>query len=172
LEAGDRQGARALRRPLVYAANFGRERDITWWDALDYVGIDAYFPVASGPNPSRSELEAHWSEIMRGLRGWAHGLKRSVLFTEIGYRSILGSGVEPWEWKRSGTPSVQEQALLYRAALRAFWPEPWIAGVYWWQLAATPPPDPASDQGFTPQGKPAWSVLRDFYRGKRVDAAP
>jgi hypothetical protein len=149
--------------PLVYAANFGRERDVPFWETLDYVGIDAYFPVASRRDLSLLEVGRRWSALLRDLQGWVPGLKKPVLFTELGYRSIAGSGIEPWEWQRKGTPSAQEQALLYRAALHALWPEPWMAGLYWWQLDTRPPVDPASDDGFTPQGKPAWSVIRDFY---------
>jgi hypothetical protein len=162
-----REVRRIYAGPLVYAANFGRERDVPFWDALDYLGIDAYFPVASRRDPSPSEVKDRWSEWTKSFRVFALGVRRPVLLTEIGYRSIAGSGMEPWEWKRSGTPSMREQALLYRAALEALWPESWIAGAYWWQLLTTPPPDPASDDGFTPQGKPAWSVLRDFYSRKK-----
>ena len=158
--------------PLVYAANFGRDRDIAFWDALDYVGIDAYYPVAGKPDPSLPEVEGRWSDVLRELHGWVQKLKRPVLFTEIGYRSIAGSGIEPWEWKRSAAPSGPEQALLYRGALQALWSEPWIAGVYWWQLLTTPPRDPASDDGYTPQGKPAWSVIREFYARERTAPKP
>jgi hypothetical protein len=53
--------------PLVYAANWGRERDITWWDALDYAGVDAYFPVANSPEPSAAEVAAGWRPHLASL---------------------------------------------------------------------------------------------------------
>ncbi len=149
--------------PLVYAANWGRERDIAWWDALDYAGVDAYFPVANTPEPHLAEVAAAWRPHLRALRAWARRIERPVLLTEIGYRSARNAGRRPWEWQLPQPASPAQQALLYRAALAAFWPEPWLAGFYWWQWDVRPPRDPARDTGYTPQDKPAWSVLREYY---------
>jgi hypothetical protein len=153
--------------PLVYAANWGRERDIDWWGDLDYAGVDVYFPVARGASPSRRELEERWSRELHGLRGWAERTGRPVLVTEIGYRSLEGAGAEPWDWRRGGAPALREQAVLWQAALSALWPEPWLAGIYGWQWRTAPPADPAADTGYTPQGKPAWDVIRAFYARER-----
>ncbi len=149
--------------PLVYAANFGRERDIAWWDALDYAGVDAYFPVANSPEPSRAEALAAWRPHLAGLRAWAGRIRKPVLLTEIGYRSARNAGRQPGEWQLEQPPAPEQQALLYRAALESLWPEPWLSGFYWWQWDVRPPRDPAHDTGYTPQGKPAWAVLREFY---------
>jgi hypothetical protein len=150
--------------PLVYAANWGRERDVTWWDALDYAGVDAYFPVAERAEPSLDEARAGWRPHLAGLRAWAERVGRPVLFTEIGYRSARNAGLRPYEWKLEQPPALAQQALLYRAALEAFWREPWFAGFYWWLWDTRPPADSERDASFTPQGKPAWAVLREFYR--------
>jgi hypothetical protein len=149
--------------PLVYAANWGRERDIRWWDALDYAGVDAYFPVANSPEPSAAEVAAGWRPHVRELKKWAERVGKPVLLTEIGYRSARNAGRSPFEWQLQQPPSPAQQALLYRAALGSFWREPWLAGFYWWQWDVEPPRDPARDTGYTPQGKPAWSVLREYY---------
>ena len=155
--------ARYAGRPLVYAANFGRERDIAWWDALDYAGVDAYFPVANSPEPSRAEVLAAWRPHLSGLRAWAQRIGKPVLLTEIGYRSARNAGRQPGEWQLPQAPAPEQQALLYRAALETLWPEPWLFGFYWWQWDVRPPRDPARDIGYTPQEKPAWAVLREFY---------
>ncbi len=149
--------------PLTYAANWGRERDIRWWDALDYAGVDAYFPVAERADPPRAEIDLRWAEHLRGLRAWAERIDRPVLFTEIGYRSRAGAGVDPWEWQRPGTPAPREQERLYRAAFEALWSERWLAGLFWWQWRTAPPDRPELDTGFTPQGKPALDVVGEFY---------
>jgi len=136
--------------PLVYAANWGRERDIEWWDDLDYAGVDAYFPVASHPDPSLAEVQSGWAAHIDRLRAWAQRIEKPVIFTEIGYRSIAGAGSEPWEWERSGPASVSEQAVLYEAAMSSLWSEPWLCRFYWWQWRTSPPANPKSDAGFTP----------------------
>lgn len=84
-----------------------------------------------------------------------------MIFTEIGYRSIAGAGVEPWEWLTEGVPSPHEQAVLYRAAVPELWTQRWLVGFYWWQWRTEPPR--VRDPGFTPQGKPAEAVLRESY---------
>ena len=46
---------------LVYAGNHDREATATtWWDALDYIGVDAYYPLASDNEPTKEELQAAW----------------------------------------------------------------------------------------------------------------
>ncbi|MCG8592369.1 MAG: hypothetical protein MJE66_24010 [Proteobacteria bacterium] len=141
----------------------GRERDVAWWDALDYAGVDAYFPLAEGPNPALAEAEARWRQELVSLAAWARRIGMPVLFTEVGYRSRVGAGSEPWEWQRPGVASPEEQAVLYRATFSALRSEPWFYGFYWWQWRTLPPTEPASDTGFTPQGKPALEILREFY---------
>ncbi len=45
--------------PLTYAANFYVEFEkITFWDELDYIGIQAYFPLSKSNDPMLSELGA------------------------------------------------------------------------------------------------------------------
>jgi hypothetical protein len=168
-EAEWRALARAVRAiypgQLTYAANFDRERDVTWWDALDYAGVDAYFPLGAGTGPDA--LRRAWEGHLAGLRAWAARIGRPVLFTEIGYRSVRGAGREPWEWQKPGPVALNEQAVLVRAALEALRDEPWLHGLYFWQWRATPPADPRRDTDYTPQGKPAEDVLRKHFGGVR-----
>lgn len=150
--------------PLTFAANWGREADIGWWDALDYAGVDAYFPLADGPGQSMEQLKAAWAKHRDRLRTWQAKIDRPVLFTEIGYRSVDHAAIQPWEYQKRGRVALQEQTNLYQAAIETFWPEPWFYGMYWWQWRTFPAPDPKNDDQFTPQGKPAWGLLQEFYR--------
>ena len=43
---------------LVYAANWDNFKNVKFWDELDYVGIDAYFPLTYEANPSLEDLKA------------------------------------------------------------------------------------------------------------------
>lgn len=150
--------------PLIYAANWGRETDIRWWDALDYAGVDAYFPLANKPGRSVEQLKTAWTEHRDRLRAWQAKINRPVLFTEIGYRSVNNAAIQPWEYQKRGQVALQEQANLYQAVMETFWPESWFYGLYWWQWRTCPPRDPKNDDQFTPQGKPAWQVLREYYK--------
>ena len=36
---------------LTYSANHGAEEDVAWWDAVDQIGINAYYPLSTNANP-------------------------------------------------------------------------------------------------------------------------
>lgn len=149
--------------PLVYAANWGREEDIGFWDALDFAGVDEYAPLAAGPDTGEEELRARARRRRDRLAAWAERHGKPVLFTEIGFRSVAHAAVQPWEWEAGGPVDLALQARLVRVAIEVYGREPWLAGMYWWAWLATPPADPTRDDGFTTQGKPAWAEVRAFY---------
>ena len=36
-------------------------QNVKWWEALDYIGVDAYYPLpTASENPSVDDLEAAW----------------------------------------------------------------------------------------------------------------
>lgn len=49
---------------LTYAANYDEFESIPFWDALDYIGIDAYFSLATpdDPSPSTDALASAWTD--------------------------------------------------------------------------------------------------------------
>ena len=45
--------------PIVYASNWWGEYDrIAFWDAVDYMGINAFFPLSDRADPSLAELRS------------------------------------------------------------------------------------------------------------------
>lgn len=159
---------------LSYAANWYEEyREVPFWDALDYVGVQAYFPVADGEDPPPSRLRAFWAGHRASLERVHRRTGRPVLFTELGYRSASSAASEPWKWPQDDGwtwPDRELQARLYRAALATMMPEPWFAGALVWKWH--PEGEGRRLTGFTPQGKPAEAVIRRwFLRAGRSDAA-
>lgn len=167
-----RQVRSLYRGPLTYATNWNSELDITWWDALDYVGVDAYYPLVERPGCTVEELKTAWNRHRDRLRQLHRKTGRPILFTEIGYRSTDQAAILPWEWEKPAAVSLEEQARLYQATLETFWDEPWFAGAFWWLWEVKPPDDPRRDSGYTPQGKPAWDVLRAYYARPRAAPGP
>jgi len=158
--------------PLVYAANWTEFASVDWWDALDYVGIDAYFPLSALTDPTVAQLQAIWDSIADGLEVWlaSNYPDMGIMFTEIGYRSLDGANMAPWAWSPYGTDNVDldEQAACYLAALSQTWDRDWMAGYFWWNWETDPLAgiDPSSGlpmNDYTPQNKPAQGVLRTFY---------
>jgi hypothetical protein len=71
----------------VYGANWSPgPQHVPWWDAVDFIGVDAYYPVATHPNPTPGELAAGWAPIVDQLAALskANGGKK-VLICEVGY---------------------------------------------------------------------------------------
>lgn len=140
--------------PLVYAANHGEEfESIAFWDALDYIGVDNYYPLPD--NYDATALARKISEVS-GRFG------RPVLFTETGYSSAPDSHRTPWDDKKSGPIALEHQARCYEALLSAFYDKPWFRGVYWWKIETDGVGGP-DDPSMVPWRKPAMEVLRRWY---------
>ena len=45
---------------LTYGGNWDSFQEVTFWDALDYIGVLAYFPLTKSVNPSQTEIAAAW----------------------------------------------------------------------------------------------------------------
>ena len=157
--------------PLVYAANWWAEYDrIGFWDALDYVGINAFFPLSRGPAPSSAELGRNAVAIADSIELLYQRTGKPVIFTEVGFKSVRGTSVEPWEWSGSlDAVDVQEQVRCYEAIFESFWGRPWFYGMYWWKWFSDLRRGGPSHPGFTPHNKPAEQVLARWY-GKSVPA--
>ena len=144
---------------LTYGANYDEFLHVPFWDALDYIGIDAYFPLAdnANPAPSTAELAAAWSGrgYLTAIGGLSQRTGKKVLFTELGYRAIRSAAVHPSAWDVVDATDTQAQARAYQAFYDAVAQQPWMAGVYWWEV------DPGKwwVQDYEPINKPAENVL-------------
>jgi hypothetical protein len=156
---------------LTYAANWHAEfEQIGFWDALDFIGIQAYFPLRDEPTPSVAALEAAWRPHLAAIERVARRVGKPVVFTEIGYRSVPGATARPWEWPTSsGAPATEGglrvQADAYEAFFRTFWRRDWFAGAYVWKWFPGLELKPGVvTSEFSPQNKPAERVLARWYR--------
>ena len=82
--------------PITYAADWSEFQNIEWWDSLDYVGIDAYFPLSLLEyDPTFEELKRAWSRYAMEIETWHSTVDKPIIFTEIGYRSGNGANMAP-----------------------------------------------------------------------------
>ena len=150
--------------PITYAANHGSEETrITWWDAVDYIGVDAYYSLTDKNDPTLTELNAAWTPHVATLASLAFTWDKPILFTEIGYRSQDGTNRQPWAWAAEGAIDLQEQADAYQAAFESVYDQPWFAGMFWWSWGTDPFEGGPCDDDYTPHDKPAEDVLRAWY---------
>jgi hypothetical protein len=162
---------------LTYAANWWKEYNelVKWWDALEYVGIDAYFPLSSENNPTITEIKSTWDSVANNLDSFYSKVQKPVIFTEIGYLSTDGTNKHPYDYTLQNAPGrlidLQEQADCYEAAFQALWEKSWFCGFYWWYWQTDPDAGGSNNSDYTPQNKQAQDVIRNWY-SKTVDYTP
>ncbi len=90
---------------LTYAANFDQFHEVGFWDALDWMGINAYFPLRdewveeASKRELREKLEKGWEEVFASIDATqrdAGVAGQPVIFTELGYTRRRGATLRPW----------------------------------------------------------------------------
>ena len=149
--------------PLTYAANHGEEvLNLTWWDAVDAIGVDAYYPLTESDAPTLPELRSAWTPIVERLGQLSKQWNRRVILTEAGYQSRNGTNRTPWHVETKAI-DLQEQADSYQAVFDSFTGHDWWQGVFWWYWNVRLDQGGPENSGFTANNKPAENVLRLNY---------
>ena len=152
-------------RTLTYSANWDHADGVKFWDALDEVGLTAYFPLSNEQAramagereaPSASTLADAWQNPRSQINALAQRVGKPVLITEIGYASRGGAADQPWDDASNAQVDLRLQQRLYRSFCDAFEQTPSVSGFYVWNWFGFGGP---RDQGYTPRGKPAASEL-------------
>lgn len=152
---------------LIYAANWDEYPDVPFWDALDYAGINAYFPLDNSKTPSIENLKEAWIPYKKNIRNFYNKHKKPVVFTEYGYLSVDGTAYNTWELEgkvKSLPINEQAQANAIQALLETFWEEPyWYGGFIWKWFPHMQGGEGYNSRDYTPQGKMAQEVLKRLY---------
>ncbi|MDD5633897.1 MAG: discoidin domain-containing protein [Candidatus Omnitrophica bacterium] len=146
---------------LTYSANWTEYKEVPFWDKLDLIGIDAYFPLSMNEKPTLEELVKAWSEKADEIEKWLiekNLTEKGVIFTEVGYPSSEGAAKQPWA-AISNIESQEEQANCLEAMFQVLSTRPWFKGYYVWQYF---PQDRWSPLGFTVKGKKAEEVIKKY----------
>ena len=158
---------------LVYSANWDEYKTVDFWDKLDFIGIDAYFPLTAKKDPTKEELIVGWQQNALEIDKWLKEkqLNKPVVFSEIGYCSADGTNIHPWSVLSNLSEEFidqEEQADCLEAMLVACSAYPWFKGFYWWNYF---PQERWSPLGYTIRGKEAEEVfaawLKKLYGGKQ-----
>jgi hypothetical protein len=147
--------------PLTYAANWDAFRDVGFWDALDAVGIQAYFPLISQDAPvDEAGIRAGWHHWMRELAEFSAEQERYIVFTELGYNRSWTAPVRPWDHHTDGDDAESIQQACMRYALEAIESEPAVVGAFLWKWFPQPRSIGRDYQLATP---PMKRVIRDAW---------
>ncbi|MGB5943739.1 MAG: glycoside hydrolase [Leeuwenhoekiella sp.] len=152
---------------ITYAENWDKVARNPLWENLDYIGVDAYFPVSEAQTPTVAEARAGWKEHKKALQALSRKLDKPVLFTEYGYRSLDFAGKEPWVADRTeGGVNHTAQQNLTEALFDEFYSEPWFAGGFIWKwFVRHERAGGMEDNRFTPQNKPLQQFLKNRFKG-------
>ena len=156
---------RIYRGPITYAAHWGEEFEtLEFWDAVDYIGLNNYTPLTRNEDASATTLQRAAQDLARRVAEVHRRWQRPVIFTEVGFPSVRGGAVEPWNERVSSTVDPAEQARAYEAIFRAFYHQPWFYGMYWWKWYSTGYGGGPEDGMLTPMNKPAARIMTQWYR--------
>jgi hypothetical protein len=162
---------------LTYSANWDEAEDVLFWDRLDYVGVNAFYPLASNNAATYAQYAEGANAALDRLGALAQTLQMPVLLAEIGYTTRSNAAIEPWLWP-DAMHDVQvdewEQARALHALASAAASREFIKGLYVWRYYANL--DDVSQEsawGFSPHGKLAELVLgRTFNQTWAADPSP
>lgn len=153
---------------LTYSANWDEVEFVEFWNLLDFIGINAFWPLTSKPGDGYGEMLSNARKIASFLEGISLYWDRPVVFTEFGVKSATDSALAPWEWpEHCGDLRYDEayQAAAYRAVFEAMGPRPWFAGLFIWKYFSDPYDETQEKAtGFCPRGKMAESVLFEWFQ--------
>ena len=161
---------------------------VSFWNELDYLGVDCYAPLSDAAHPVLADLITGWTQVpsdpislavtgSQSLIGYFEAVAMQtglpLIFTELGYESAGDAARQP-----SGTstnvydPSLQ--AILYMAFFGA-WQQganhP-LAGVYFWNWDPNVAEvGPGNGANFSPQNEPAQRVVAAAFAGHPVNQA-
>jgi hypothetical protein len=150
---------------LTYAANWDEFKRVPFWKDLDFIGIDAYFPLSEKKTPTIAEFESGWKVHKAAILGVQKQFNKPILFTEYGYRSVDFTGKKPWDSNRvEGALNLAAQVNGLQAIHNQFWKEEWFAGGFIWKwFHRHEKVGGKKNNRFTPQNKPAEELIRKLY---------
>jgi hypothetical protein len=160
---------------------------ISFWSALDFVGIDEYAPLSDKASPVLADLIAGWTQVpsdqtalavtgnqslISYFDGVAAKIGKPLFFTEIGYESASDAALEP----AGSSTNIYDPAL--QANLYAAFFDAWrqsgngaLSGVLFWNWDPNAAEvGPGNGANFSPQALPAQRVATAAFAGHAVNA--
>lgn len=151
---------------LTYAENWDTYDNFPHWSQLDFIGIDAYFPLSQEKTPTVVSLTEAWKPYKEKIQQLSQTAGKKVLFTEYGYRSVDFTAKEPWNSSTAMTQiNFEGQQNALEAINRTFWGETWFEGGFLWKWFHNHSESGGkTDNQYTVQNKPAEALIRSLYK--------
>ena len=156
--------------PITYAANWGEEfEQLTFWEELDFIGLNCYYPLSKDNKPSKKELKRNFAKVLEKAERVSKQYQKPLVFTEIGFRSVTDSWKNPHA-EAGGRPFDPEcQRVCYEVLFEGIKDKPWIKGLFIWKWPSYLDYKDRNPVSFTPSGKPAEQVVQQWFTEKTGD---
>jgi len=150
---------------ITYAANWDNYQNVEFWDDVDFIGVDAYFPLSDSRTPMVDELVSSWASVKKDLQTASSRFKKQILLTEYGYESRDYTAKGHWNIDIDTLQvNVEGQKNAYEALYSSLWKEEWVAGGFLWKWFPSMPQLPEREtKRYTPQHKPVLETIRIWY---------
>jgi hypothetical protein len=152
---------------ITYAENWDTFKNVPFIKQLDYIGIDAYFPLAREKTPTVAAIEKEWKVIKNEIKNLSIRHNKPILFTEFGYQSQDYTTLEPWNHSTSNAVNLTAQKNALEALFNQFWTEKWFAGGFLWKWYDKKSAGGLNDTDYTIQNKPSQSLVSTWYKKMR-----
>lgn len=152
---------------ITYAENWDSFDAVPFFDQLDFIGVNAYFPLSEKKDPSERELKKAWVGPIDKMKACAQKWKKPILLTEFGYRNKQYSAKEPWRSEPSNEETNEDlQARLFRVCFEQVWSQNWVAGGFVWKWFPKGMNHEKDPSQFTPENKLAEKTIQHYYSSK------
>ena len=146
---------------LTYSSNWDHYTSVGFWDKLDLIGMNSYWTLGSNNKVPVTEIQSRWRDIQKDLINFSNKQGKPIVLLEVGWCSLANAADEPWDYtktERDYDPEIQRK--LYEGFFRSWWGNPNLGGfmIWEWALGDVAP----ENKGYSPQGKPAERVLREW----------
>ena len=165
---------------LTYSAATDEASHVGFWSQLDTISVNTYPPLTSSTTPTVEDLVHAWTEVpynpyyaaafdYKSPVDFLHSLSleygKPILMTEVGYRSIDGTAINPGGGSSKAPVDLAEQADAYNAFFQVWTAHggDWLQGAEFWQWDLNGNYSPT---GYSVQGKPAQDVVSQYFNGE------
>jgi len=156
-----RQMRRDFHGQLTYSANWDHYAAVPFWDQLDLVAINSYYTLGENSSVTVPQIVSKWHDIQKGLFAFEKKVGRPFFFMEVGWCSQANAAKVPWDYTQTTVPvDLELQKKLYEGFFESWWGVKEFGGFMIW--AWDPNGGGPNDRGYTPHGKPAEEVLRQW----------
>jgi hypothetical protein len=148
-------------------AGGGGYQAVPFWATLDYVGIEAFFPVATSTGQTVQDFKHGWQNVATEIQTWARtgSSGKPILFTAVGLPALAGAGVQPGKIDMAAPVDTMVQVADCQAFFETFASQAWLTGAFWyaWEAQSVNSSRPAN--AYAVQDQPALATLQTAFGG-------